>query len=113
MMQEDKELLFKDLCARLPYDVKVQYYDNETKKLEAGAIVSCTIPIDETNQKYPTFITRRDLLIIQGNTIEDIKPYLFPLSSMTEEQKNELEDTLSKLSLKLLFDEISSEIAES
>ena len=90
MTQEDKELLFKDLCARLPYDVKVQYYDNETKKLEAGTIVSCTIPIDETNQKYPTFITRRDLFIIQGNTIEDIKPYLFPLSSMTEEQKKEL-----------------------
>ena len=86
MTQEEKDLLLKDLCARLPYDVKVQYYDNETKKLEAGAIVSCTIPIDETNQKYPTFITRRDLLIIQGNTIEDIKPYLFPLSSMTEEQ---------------------------
>ena len=88
-MTQDKELLLKDLCARLPYGVKVQYYDNETKKLEAGAIVSCTIPIDETNQKYPTFITRRDLLIIQGNTIEDIKPYLFPLSSMTEEQKKE------------------------
>ena len=90
MTQEDKELLMKDLCARLPYDVKVQYYDNETKKLEAGTIVSCTIPIDETNQKYPTFITRRDLLIIQGNTIEDIKPYLFPLSSMTEEQRKTL-----------------------
>ena len=89
MTQENKELLLKDLCERLPYDVKVQYYDNETKKLEAGAIISCTIPIDETNQKYPTFITRRDLLIIQGNTIEDIKPYLFPLSSMTEEQKKE------------------------
>lgn len=88
MTQENKELLLKDLCARLPYDVKAQYYDNETKKLEAGTIVSFTIPIDETNQKYPTFITRRDLLIIQGNTIEDIKPYLFPLSSMTEEQKS-------------------------
>ena len=89
MTQENKELLLKDICARLPYGVKVQYYDNETKKLEAGAIVSCTIPIDETNQKYPTFITRRDLLIIQGNTIEDIKPYLFPLSSMTEEHQRE------------------------
>ena len=90
MTREDKELLLKDLCARLPYGVKVQYYDNETKKLEAGIIVSCTIPIDETNKKYPTFITRRDLLIIQGNTIEDIKPYLFPLSSMTDEQKKTL-----------------------
>ena len=89
MTQEEKDLLLKDICARLPYGVKVQYYDNETKKLEAGAIVSCTIPIDETNQKYPTFITRRDLLIIQGNTIEDIKPYLFPLSSMTDEQEEE------------------------
>ena len=36
----------------------------------------------------------------------EIKPYLFPLSSMTEEQKNELNDTLIQLELKALNDEI-------
>ena len=28
MTQEDKELLLKDLCARLPYEVKVKFYDH-------------------------------------------------------------------------------------
>lgn len=29
MKQEDKELLLKDLCARLPYRVKLQLYNGE------------------------------------------------------------------------------------
>ena len=64
MKKEEKELLFKDLCGRLPYRVKV--------KTEDG--------------KYPLPFTPFHLDFYKHN-IEDIKPYLFPLSSMTEEQK--------------------------
>lgn len=74
MTQEEKELLLKDLCAKLPYGLKVKCEkysfpvtilyagnDNEVKFKETGGIESiCTI-----------------------------KPYLFPLSSMTDEQKGE------------------------
>ena len=80
MTQEQKELLFKDLCARLPYGIKaeIKYYDG-VYKLQA-------IYTDGT-----TYVTR-DV----GNPIEtyfeDCKPYLIPLSSMTEEQSKELEE---------------------
>ena len=69
MTQEDKELLLKDLCARLPYGTLVyaqnanDWYDDE---------ISNQVLSDAINEDYV------------------IKPYLFPLSSMTEEQKKEL-----------------------
>ena len=77
MIQEHKELLLKDLCSRLPYDVKLSYRCNHTHILRAihksGLIVINDIAINNT--------TTTD--------VENIKPMLFPLSSMTEEQKKE------------------------
>ena len=73
MKQEDKELLLKDLCARLPYGVKLQLYNGELDN-------------DVLNS-----IDTEEYIIVNGkDDIENIKPYLFPLSSMTEEQKEEL-----------------------
>ena len=71
MTQEDKELLFKDLCARIPYGVKVQ-----------STFYNC----DGTIWKYENEILTAGLL---GYPITRYKPYLFPMSSMTEEQKKE------------------------
>lgn len=73
MTQEDKDLLLKDLCARLPYAVKAQVYNHWRDEIQDE-----TIMIENLHQLIETF------------SIEDIKPYLFPLSSMTEEQKREL-----------------------
>ena len=73
MKQEQKELLLKDLCARLPYGVKVQttYISPQTKeRTDIGTDVLSTVEIS---------------MLIEG--YEEHKPYLFPLSSMTEEQK--------------------------
>ena len=77
MTQEQKDLLFKDLCARLPYGVKlkVKHYDDVWKLL---AIY--------TNG---TIYTTRDVGYPVETYFEDCKPYLFPLDSMTEEQKKE------------------------
>jgi hypothetical protein len=78
MTQEDKELLLKDLCGRVPYGVKCKYND--------GVIVN-TLSVNffyeqiEGWEKYVNHTLKYD--------VEDIKPYLFPLSSMTEEQKKE------------------------
>lgn len=66
MKQEDKELLLRDLCARLPYGVIVEDR-NGVHRLTSGN----TEFVDLFNGKC------------------NIKPYLFPLSSMTEEQKEE------------------------
>lgn len=74
MTQEDKELLLKDLCARLPYGVKVQ---------------------DELGRINKLVIGNNDLIRLYYNDFsiygeEKLSlPYLFPLSSMTEEQKQE------------------------
>ena len=73
MTQEDKELLLKDLCARLPYEVKVKFYDHWVDEYEI-------IPLTAK-------------LLSDTVYIGDIKPYLFPLSSMTEEQWRELFET--------------------
>ena len=76
MTQEDKELLFKDLCARLPYGVKV----NEAVQGDftlIGLIKERAFTTCETEDCHNDF------------PIECIKPYLFPLSSITKEQKKE------------------------
>ena len=76
MTQEDKELLLKDLCARLPYGVKV-LVDNKHW---------C-----DFNGRTPSEITFDNSyrLLFLGTKLGYVKPYLFPLSSMTEEQEKE------------------------
>ena len=76
MTQEDKELIFKELCARLPYHVKCKIWlkDGTT---EEGLL--------DLQHNYGNVL--QDAFYY--NKIKDIKPYLFPLSSMTEEEKEE------------------------
>lgn len=77
MTQEDKDLLLRDLCARLPYGVKCY---KMTFKPELAEEVICMLRNGSHNcVQLGTFLYR----------LEHIKPYLFPLSSMTEEQKEE------------------------
>lgn len=75
MTQENKDLLLRDLCARLPYEVKVQYEDN------IFTIDYISAMYEEIKLNTPNRYTI-DVL--------EVKPYLFPLSSMTEEQQKEL-----------------------
>ena len=77
MTQEDKELLLKDLCGRLPYGVKVNViYSNENASSFRQRV--CVEGDNELNT---------DIIgLYQCNEIE-IKPYLFPMSSMTDEVK--------------------------
>ena len=77
MTQNEKELLLEDLCSRLPYKVKVQ--DTYYKSFEPAAIWL----LDLNAQKVRIFADE------DWQSIEYIKPYLFPLSSMSEEQKYE------------------------
>lgn len=71
MKQEDKELLLKDLCARSPYGVKIFVNDNVE-------ILDGVHMLDKVAW-YDGWC---------ASDIEEVKPYLFPLSSMTEEQWN-------------------------
>lgn len=76
MTQEDKELLLRDICARLPYGVKCKYYDICEGAYDEGKICG---------------FERQEYVHINGACvhIEEVKPYLFPMSSMTEEQDKE------------------------
>ena len=80
MTQEEKELLFKDLCSRLPYGVKVNtIYSNEHASFYRRR--ACKNGVNELNLNI--------MWLYHVQFEIDIKPYLFPLESMTEEQKQE------------------------
>lgn len=89
MTQEQKELLFKDLCARLPYGVKVKFKVNEVIAIEEKVIYNV-----DGEYSYITdgksYLTLDIIKAFFNNYLDEIKPYLFPLSSMTEEQTEEL-----------------------
>jgi hypothetical protein len=81
MTQENKELLLKDLCARLPHGVKVlclRDFNHTCYNLKMVDI--------EDNEVY---LTTDEPYTNRYAEIETIKPYLFPLSSMTEYQEKE------------------------
>lgn len=78
MINNDKELLLKDLCARLPYGVKLQFNHIITSPAILKGINKDFIECD-----------------IAACELEDVKPYLFPLSSITEEQEKELNNYLT------------------
>ena len=81
MTQEYKELLIKDLCRRLPYGVKISIPDLWTQKREIEILNEIFKGDDGLYRVNST-----------GQCIEHIKPYLFPLASMTEEQLYELRE---------------------
>lgn len=85
MTQEQKQLLLIDLCGRLPYGVKCQVQEDEFTYI--GTL--CKLEIDNANGNLLDFAESVSGLEWQVY-LSEVKPYLFPLSSMTEEQKIEL-----------------------
>ncbi len=71
MTQEEKQLLLKDLCARLPYGVICNRLGQAKKLLSVSPYKVYCLEFDNGKYKYK---------------VEDIKPYLRPISSMTEEE---------------------------
>ena len=72
MTKEDKELLLKDLCARLPYGFVI-YRESDNSNIKINYI-----------DDFFHFLDFSD-----G---EDFKPYLRPMSSMTDEEKEEFDN---------------------
>lgn len=84
MTQEQKDLLIKDLCARLPYGVKIDNMGVACILTSINNKYRIIVESDEVDKNSNFNLTKLDIL-----EIEDIKPYLFPMSSMTEEQRTE------------------------
>lgn len=110
MTQEQKELLLKDLCARLPYGVKVKFQVNEVSAIEEKFIYNIDGEYSYiTNGK--SYLTLDIIKALFNNHLDEVKPYLFPLSSMTEKQKEEFNTKSLELQLKVVDDEIMYEKA--
>ncbi len=79
MTQEQKELLIKDLCCRLPYNCIVSVAEGGTNGIQWD---------DATLNSY--------LLhqIMEEDAWEYVKPYLRPLPSMTEDEYNDMYNQL-------------------
>lgn len=69
MTPEEKQLLLKDLCARLPYGVKIKFYSMEYPYGSEPVILTASLLKD------------------RWENIHDVKPYLRSMSSMTQEER--------------------------
>ena len=102
MTQEEKDLLLKDLCARLPYGVKFKWCDDyHTDDYYT------LIGINE-GQITGRDVNQDDCLFFWGK--DEIKPYLRPMSSMTKEEYNEVGDLLKAEDPNLNLDEVMATI---
>lgn len=79
MTQENDELLLRNLCTRLPYKVKISIPGLWTSKEKVETLNEIFKGDDGLYRVNSS-----------GMLIRYIKPYLFPLSSMTKEQREEL-----------------------
>ena len=88
MTQEERELLLKDLSARLPYGVKGRYclYDSKGNLTDWGNESEIVENIDFKECKIWTDDT------VQGYHFDEFKPYLRPMSSMTEKEKKAFDE---------------------
>ena len=85
MTQEEKQLLLQDLCARLPYSVKVQIdFGEYCIKYGIDRYVDDTV-ICAYPETFEIGVNDED----QACDIEDVKPYLRSMSSMTEDEIEE------------------------
>ena len=76
MKQEERQLLLKDLSARLPYNPMVHIHDLNTTD-------------------YDNYLYADDLDSMMAYSIR-LKPYLRPMSSMTKEEEKEYRKTMDK-----------------
>lgn len=89
MKKENKMLLLKDLCARLPYGVIV------TNNCIQGKLLSIETNIPKTEEIVYFRILSSS---IATDTISNIKYYLRPMSSMTEKEEIEFNSLMENTS---------------
>ena len=85
MTIEEKQLLLKDLCARLPYGVKCRASYNKFPT----TLVDVNVDANVGDDFFIVTVKLEKTGLNSKSVIEDIKPYLRPMSSMTEEEKEE------------------------
>ena len=99
MTQEEKQLLLKDLCARLPYGVRIAYKENEQDihhwticTLHAPHISKDGTIIDTGSDGWIEYVEYQGAGMETASRplhLEKMLPYLRPMSSMTEKEDKE------------------------
>ena len=79
MTQEEKQILLKDLCARLPYGV-IMHHKNANQDFNLVAVF---------NDGRIGVSTLKENVELTPTSINECKPYLRPMSSMTEEEHDD------------------------
>ena len=87
MKQQDKDLLLKDLCGRLRYNVQILA---DTDKTFEGGLIG-TLKVINLNRDWIEFQG-----VLTPFKFDKIKPYLRPMSSMTEEEMKEYNKAVFK-----------------
>ena len=99
MKQEDKELLLKDISARLPYGVKVKNIEENTM----GEVFAINRN-KRTNNHVVSYYLSDDCDTLSCTQIEFVKPYLRPMKSMTGEEIR----ATNKMTMMQIFDYYNS-----
>lgn len=81
MTQDKKELLFKDLCARLPYGVICDMWDELESESESKITERLKMGGLSAFYEHPGF---------------GVRPYLRPMSSMTEEERDDVKKHMKR-----------------
>ena len=88
MTQEDKQLLFIDLCFKFPYGIKFPYHKEEDCNHRE---CDCIATIDTITEETVEFTYDENGRIRDWSCLlSEVKPFLRPLSSMTEEERKEI-----------------------
>ena len=80
MTQQEKQLLLKDLCARLPYNVKINIKNDCSQKMVDDIL--CAYHIGGISYNLES---------------RNLRPYLRPMSSMTKDEKEEYRNECNKV----------------
>jgi hypothetical protein len=105
MTLKDKKLLITDLCARLPYGVYIEHTRSGFMGRLHDINVFQTYNKDDTIKDY---LCHTNFFGDEACKIEYFKPYLFPLSTMTNQQLKELQSYMLKDSYGILYHTLES-----
>jgi hypothetical protein len=95
MIEQEKQLLLADLCARLPYKIFAQWHHKALNKFRNVKIMKISIYGKNIDDYYINVLCQPEPGVDYEASIVEIKPYLRPMSSMSDGEKKEFHHVAS------------------